>query len=107
MPSAKVCPTLTPFLNLVIIFLFLACGEEMERASKSHIVGMKRSIKHISTDGTEEEKESLTKIESQHKECLKLCKEKIDLANRAYDVVSAFILSVCSPLQSLSECKAS
>eukprot|EP00299_Pterocystis_sp_00344_P009357 c3915_g1_i1.p1 GENE.c3915_g1_i1~~c3915_g1_i1.p1 ORF type:complete len:166 (+),score=33.24 c3915_g1_i1:217-714(+) len=62
----------------------------MDRASKSHVVALKRAIKHH-TENSEEDKEALQKIETQHKECLKLCKEKIDLANRAYDVIDNHI----------------
>jgi hypothetical protein len=51
----------------------------MNRSCRAFI-SAKRS-QHGDTDAMET-------IESKHKDCLRLSKEKLDLANRAYDVVS-------------------
>jgi len=65
-----------------------ATAEDMTKLSKQYLSKSKRTLKDLQSEETQE---MMGKIEQQHKDCVKLSKEKLDLANRAYDVVDNHI----------------
>eukprot|EP00301_Raphidiophrys_heterophryoidea_P002821 c11303_g1_i1.p1 GENE.c11303_g1_i1~~c11303_g1_i1.p1 ORF type:complete len:218 (+),score=19.00 c11303_g1_i1:425-1078(+) len=71
----------------------LGSSEEMDKQAKIHLARLKRLVREPSQVplDVQEAQGSIDKIETHHKDCMRLSKEKIDLANRAYDLVDSHI----------------
>eukprot|EP00300_Choanocystis_sp_HF-7_P027810 c33051_g1_i1.p1 GENE.c33051_g1_i1~~c33051_g1_i1.p1 ORF type:complete len:205 (-),score=50.22 c33051_g1_i1:123-737(-) len=72
-----------------------ASSEEFDKSAKTQFALLRKQLQKGDSEGSQ----ALEVINTKYKECLKLSKEKIDLANRAYDVVDNHIRKLDDYLQ--------